>query len=479
MQYFRSSARFQIAIAIALLVIGFLAVFSMPQSASAAAVSLSNATSSSDNASTTRAKIGDTISFSLTLSGTPAATSSPVIRLLNVGFVMASTSMSGSGASWTFSTTSSSVWSEGNVTFNIGWGGTLGEATTTFASAASTTFSHVNFDKTAPTLSAVTVSSNNASTTLAKAGDVITVYATSTEGISSATITIGGNGTTETVGTSTFSGPYTVVSGDTNGVAAISVGFSDYAGNAGTAVTSVTSGSPVTIDTTGPVITITGDNPDTESRTGSAGSYTDEGATASDAHDGTVSVSTSGTVDMTTAGTYTLTYTATDTAGNTTTSTRTVTVQNPAPSGGGGGGGGGSSRTSTPPATPVSQIVPQASSRTSTIDALRVQLNALLAQIAVLMGKPAASPAAAPSSATFTHTLSAGLVGDDVKALQAYLNTHGYPVAASGPGSPGNETSVFGSATRAAVIKLQEAAGITPAVGVVGPKTRAYILANP
>jgi len=63
--------------------------------------------------------------------------------------------------------------------------------------------------------------------------------------------------------------------------------------------------------------------------------------------------------------------------------------------------------------------------------------------------------------------------GADVKALQVYLNTHGYVVSSSGPGSVGNETSKFGGATRAAVIKFQKAMGITPAVGYFGPKTRA------
>jgi len=53
--------------------------------------------------------------------------------------------------------------------------------------------------------------------------------------------------------------------------------------------------------------------------------FTDPGATASDAVDGTVAVVASGTVG-TQAGTYTLTYSASDVAGNTATATRTVIV---------------------------------------------------------------------------------------------------------------------------------------------------------
>lgn len=74
-----------------------------------------------------------------------------------------------------------------------------------------------------------------------------------------------------------------------------------------------------------------------------------------------------------------------------------------------------------------------------------------------------------------TRNLYFGLRGSDVKALQQYLNSHGFPLAKSGPGSPGNETEVFGVLTRAAVIRYQKAKGISPAVGYVGPITRASI----
>ena len=75
-------------------------------------------------------------------------------------------------------------------------------------------------------------------------------------------------------------------------------------------------------DTTAPVITLAG-SASVDHEQGS--SFSDPGATANDANDGSVAVTTTGTVGAA-AGSYTLTYSATDAAGNTATKTRTVTV---------------------------------------------------------------------------------------------------------------------------------------------------------
>lgn len=78
-------------------------------------------------------------------------------------------------------------------------------------------------------------------------------------------------------------------------------------------------------------------------------------------------------------------------------------------------------------------------------------------------------------TAPLMRNLYKGISGEDVRTLQKLLNTHGYTVASSGAGSFGNETVYFGPATEAAVIKFQIARGITPAVGYVGPVTRAAL----
>ncbi|MDO8566652.1 MAG: peptidoglycan-binding domain-containing protein [bacterium] len=78
----------------------------------------------------------------------------------------------------------------------------------------------------------------------------------------------------------------------------------------------------------------------------------------------------------------------------------------------------------------------------------------------------------------FKSNLTVGSLGSEVKALQEFLNSHGYTIANSGAGSPGNETTKFGGLTKAALIKYQKAKGITPAVGYFGPLTRASVNAG-
>jgi hypothetical protein len=79
------------------------------------------------------------------------------------------------------------------------------------------------------------------------------------------------------------------------------------------------------------------------------------------------------------------------------------------------------------------------------------------------------------SSGTPAPLLRFGMIHSEVKVLQMYLNTHGFPVAATGFGSPGNETTYFGLRTKAAVILFQKSKGLTPD-GIVGPKTRAMMI---
>ena len=86
----------------------------------------------------------------------------------------------------------------------------------------------------------------------------------------------------------------------------------------------------------------------------------------------------------------------------------------------------------------------------------------------------AAVPASAPIAIP-TRDLELGATGEDVRALQKFLNSKGFTVATTGSGSPGRETPNFGPATERALVLFQKAHKITPAVGYFGPKTRATI----
>lgn len=77
------------------------------------------------------------------------------------------------------------------------------------------------------------------------------------------------------------------------------------------------------VDKTPPVITVLGENPTSLME---GGTYIDSGATAVDAVDGIVSVSSTGTVNTVNVGDYVITYMATDSSGNTDTKTRNISV---------------------------------------------------------------------------------------------------------------------------------------------------------
>ncbi|HHX17226.1 MAG TPA: DUF5011 domain-containing protein, partial [Mollicutes bacterium] len=86
----------------------------------------------------------------------------------------------------------------------------------------------------------------------------------------------------------------------------------------------ITSSNVFNLDNEKPVIKINGDS-DVTINVGSI--YSDEGATATDNIDATVTVTTTGSVNPNIVGTYTITYNATDSSGNTATPvTRTVNV---------------------------------------------------------------------------------------------------------------------------------------------------------
>lgn len=80
-----------------------------------------------------------------------------------------------------------------------------------------------------------------------------------------------------------------------------------------------------------------------------------------------------------------------------------------------------------------------------------------------------------PAPYRWERDLYLGRSGSDVRELQKYLNKHGFVVATSGAGSPGQETDYYGPRTMSAVSRYQKAFGIYPTLGYFGAKTRAFI----
>lgn len=116
------------------------------------------------------------------------------------------------------------------------------------------------------------------------------------------------------------------ISGDVNtsniGTYVVTYSATDAAGNTTTKTRTILVVAPQ--DSEAPVITLAGSNQITILL---GQEYTELGASALDAVDGSVSVITSGQVYTNTAGTYIITYTATDSSNNTATKERTIVVQ--------------------------------------------------------------------------------------------------------------------------------------------------------
>lgn len=420
-----------------------------------------------------------------------------------------------------------------------------------------------------PVITPISIFSSEASTTMAKLGDAVTLsFASNQAALIPPIVTIAGHSAIALLGANnTWTASTTLAGNEGNTPLAFSVLIGNNDGLGTSTITDVTDGSSVMLDTTPPTITLNGSASDTMNV---FTTYNDPGATAVDPHDGSIPVVISSSINSAVAGTYTVTYTATDAAGNSASTTRSVTVvsvasNGPVNSGGGGGGvlpissivpafsfsGGGSSSTaiaaivskpansSSPEATTISGgslPPPQLFNRNLTLgsrgqDVLRLQkflntqgyvisangkgspgketdyfgpvtrialakwqlanglkdsgvfgastrsaINASLSVSVPQTATAAPTSVARDLSSVFTRTLRFGAKGDDVKALEVYLNSHGFVIAAHGRGSPGNETNTFGSLTRLALMKFQAAHGISPASGIFGPSTRAFIL---
>jgi hypothetical protein len=212
------------------------------------APTLSPVTIVSANSNNSKAKTGDVIILAFTSS---EAINVPVVTL--AGHTVAATTTGSNN--WTVSYTMTGTDTEGAVTFNIAFSDLNGNTGT--AVSATTNSSGVLFDRTIPTLSTVTISTNNSNTSLAKQGNTITLNFTSGETINAPVVTIAGHTVTATNGSgNNWTAVYTMTGADTEGAVTFSIAFADLSGNAGSTVTGTTNSSNAVFDKTAPVLSL-------------------------------------------------------------------------------------------------------------------------------------------------------------------------------------------------------------------------------
>ena len=265
----------------------------------------------SNNANPALAKTGNNITLTFTSS---EAVSSPTVTI--AGHAITPT---GGSTSWSAAYTLASGDTEGTVLFSIAFSdltGNPGVAVTGTTDATS-----IIFDKTVPTLTPVHIQSNNANTALAKTGNIITLTFTSSEAVSTPTVTIAEHAITPTGGSTSWSAAYTMSSGDTEGTVLFSIAFSDLTGNPGVTVTGTNDVSSVVFDRTAPLLLISAPSV-TNAKTGMSVIYTVTytGADLVTLPTGSVILSktntANGTVEVTGSDTATRTVTISSLTGN-------------------------------------------------------------------------------------------------------------------------------------------------------------------
>ncbi len=222
---------------------------------STTAFALSLVDLSSNNANNQIARIGDDV----TLNITPI----DLIQTPTITILGNTVSAAQDGNNWTASYTLTESDPEGDVLFTIDYSDLAGNEGTQVTST--TNSSSVDFDKTAPTLPSIDISSNNTNSQRAKVGDEVILTMTPIEMIQTPIITILGNTVSATQDGNDWTASYTLTESDPEGNVSFTIDYSDLAGNDGMQVISTTNGSSVDFDKTAPTLTsvaVTSDNED-------------------------------------------------------------------------------------------------------------------------------------------------------------------------------------------------------------------------
>jgi gliding motility-associated-like protein len=203
-------------------------------------------TIASNNANTAKAKPGDVVTVSI---NSPAV----VIPAVSIAGHTVSPASAG-GFNWTASYTMTATDTEGTIPFVVNYTDDAGNAGNTMNQGLTQDGNTVLFDKTAPSMITVLISSNNANQQLAKTGDQVSVFFTATETLLTPTVTIAGQTATLTGSGGQWTGKYTLTNSDSEGDIPFVISFKDAAGNNGVAVSSTTDNSKVRFDKTNPAL---------------------------------------------------------------------------------------------------------------------------------------------------------------------------------------------------------------------------------
>lgn len=271
----------------------------------------------SNNAKPALAKEGDVVTLNFT-----ASENITNLEVIIAGHQVTATPLDNNQYSATYTLTSSDA--EGVVPFSIQFKDELGNAGITVNAA--TDQSTVIYDRTVPTLPSVVILSNNANTSYAKEGDIVTLNFTVSETTETPGVTIAGKPVTLTGGGSnSYSASYTMTASDAEGGVAFTIDVIDPSGNTGTQVTATSDNSVVTYDRTNPVITAPADVTKNVDAGSCSATMVGLGIPSTDDNFKVASVTNNSPASYS-FGTTIIIWTATDAAGNSATATQTVTV---------------------------------------------------------------------------------------------------------------------------------------------------------
>ncbi len=210
---------------------------------------LTAVTIASNNANPGFATTGDVVTVTLT-------SDEPILApTVTIGDT-AATTVVGSGTDWQASRALTAADADGVISFAIEYVDVAGNEG--FPVSTSTDSSRVTVDATAPSLTAVTIASNNNNPGLATIGDIVEVTLTADEPIATPTVTIGGISATPVGSGPNWRASRAVTAGDTEGVVDFSITYTDSAGNAGAPVSESTDSSSVLVNISSATVTIAG-----------------------------------------------------------------------------------------------------------------------------------------------------------------------------------------------------------------------------